>query len=325
MTNAIIVHEAGGPEVMKYEETEVPAPREGEARVRHTAIGLNFLDVYFRSGLYPTPGGLPMTPGSEGAGEVVALGEGVSDLKVGDRVAYVFPLGAYAGERNIAADRLVRIPDDIGDEQAAASMLAGMTAWYLLRRTFNVKRGDTVLFHAAAGGVGLIAGQWLKHLGARTIGTAGSAEKMKIAEAHGYDNVINYREENFVEAVRKLTDGKLCDVVYDSVGKDTFPGSLDCIRPLGLWVTFGQSSGPLPPVNMGLLSQKGSLFATRPTLFTYIAKRSELETAASEVFDLLRNNVISISVNQTFKLQDAVQAHRALEGRQTTGSTVLRP
>ncbi|MEZ5811517.1 MAG: quinone oxidoreductase [Rhizobiaceae bacterium] len=324
MTKAIVVHETGGPEVLSWQEREVPSPGAGEVTVAHKAVGLNFIDVYFRTGLYPAPGGLPFVPGNEGAGVVTALGEGVRGLKEGDRVAYAGPIGAYAETRNIAADRLVKVPDGISDEQAAAIMLAGMTVWYLLRRTFRVEKGNTILVHAAAGGVGLIAGQWASHIGATVIGTAGSAEKAELAKANGYDHVINYRTEDFVERVREITGGKLCDVVYDSVGKDTFPGSLDCIRPLGMWVSFGQSSGALPPVNLALLSQKGSLFATRPTLFTYIAERAELETAAGELFDLVGSGVIKVRVGQTFPLSDAAGAHRALEARKTTGATVLK-
>ncbi len=325
LSKAIVVRETGGPEVLRIEDRDVQPPGPGEVTIRHKAIGLNFIDVYFRTGLYPSPVGLPFVPGNEGAGVVEALGEGVTGLKKGDRVAYAGPLGAYSELRNMPADRVVSIPNAISDEQAAAIMLAGMTAWYLLRRTFKVQEGNTVLIHAASGGVGLIAGQWAKQLGATVIGTAGSAEKIELAKAHGYDHVINYRTENFADRVRELTGGRLCDVVYDSVGKDTFPASLDCIRPLGMWVTFGQSSGPLPPVNMGLLSQKGSLFATRPTLFTYIAKRSELETAAADLFDLVGRGIVKVHMGQTFPLEKAADAHRALEGRRTTGATVLMP
>ena len=264
MTKAIRIHANGGPEVLRYEDVEVGRPGKGEALIRHTAIGLNFLDIYYRSGLYPPPAGLPLIPGNEAAGVVIETGEGVDNVKPGDRVAYVGPLGAYAEERVIVADRLVKIPDGISDEQAGAMMLKGMTADYLLRRTHAVKPGDTVLYHAAAGGVGLIFGQWAKHLGATVIGTAGSADKIALAKAHGFDHVINYRDVDFVSAVREITDGRMCDVVYDSVGKDTFPASLDCLRPLGLFVSFGQSSGPIPPFNMAILSQKGSLVRHAP-------------------------------------------------------------
>lgn len=325
MAKAIRVHENGGPEVMRYEEVEVGRPGRGEVLVRHTAIGLNFLDCYYRSGLYPAPSGLPLTPGSEAAGEVIEAGEGVDQLQPGDRVAYVVPLGAYATERLIAADRLVKVPRDISDEQAAGMMLKGMTAEYLLRRTFSVKAGDTVLFHAAAGGVGLIAGQWAKHLGATVIGTAGSPDKIALARAHGYDHVIDYRREDFVSAVQEITGGRKCDVVYDSVGNDTFPGSLDCLRPMGMFVSFGQSSGPIPPFNLALLAQKGSLFATRPTIFVYNAQRSALEQSAAALFEVVQKGVVSVEINQRYALRDAARAHADLEGRRTTGTTVLLP
>lgn len=325
MAKAIRVHENGGPEVMRYEEVEVGRPGRGEVLVRHTAIGLNFLDCYYRSGLYPAPSGLPLTPGSEAAGEVIEAGEGVDQLQPGDRVAYVVPLGAYATERLIAADRLVKVPRDISDEQAAGMMLKGMTAEYLLRRTFSVKAGDTVLFHAAAGGVGLIAGQWAKHLGATVIGTAGSPDKIALARAHGYDHVIDYRREDFVSAVQEITGGRKCDVVYDSVGNDTFPGSLDCLRPMGMFVSFGQSSGPIPPFNLALLAQKGSLFATRPTIFVYNAQRSALEQSAAALFEVVHKGVVSVEINQRYALRDAARAHADLEGRRTTGTTVLLP
>ena len=251
MTKAIRIHANGGPEVLAYEDVEVGRPGKGEALIRHTAIGVNFIDIYFRSGLYPPPAGLPLIPGSEAAGVVIETGEGVDTVKPGDRVAYVGPLGAYAEERVIAADRLVKIPDGISDEQAAAMMLKGMTAAYLLLRTYPVKRGDVVLYHAAAGGVGLLFGQWAKHLGATVIGTAGSADKIALAKAHGYDHVINYRDSDFVAAVKEITGGKMCDVVYNSVGKDTFPASLDCLKPLGMFVSFGQSSGFDPALQHG--------------------------------------------------------------------------
>lgn len=325
MVHAIKVHETGGPEVMQWEEVEVGEPGAGEARIRHTAIGLNYIDVYFRSGLYPAPNGLPLVPGSEGAGVVVSVGEGVDSLKPGDRVAYAGPLGSYAEERIVAADRLVKIPDGVDDKTAAAMMLKGMTARYLLRRTYKVTPQTAFLFHAAAGGVGLIAGQWAKKLGATAIGTAGSPEKVKLALENGYSHVINYREENFVERVREITDGKLCDVVYDSVGKDTYPGSLDCIKPFGLWVSFGQSSGPITDFNMAILSQKGSLFATRPTISTYIAARADLEETANDLFDVVRSGDVKIRINQEYALKDAVRAHQDLQGRKTTGATVLIP
>ncbi len=325
MQKAIRIHKTGGPDVLTYEDVTVPTPGPGEALIRHTAIGLNFIDTYFRSGLYPAPNGLPLIPGNEGAGVVEALGAGVTNLAVGDRVAYAATIGAYAEKRVIAADRLVKIPEGVSDEQAAGMMLKGMTAWYLLRRTFKAKAGDKILFHAAAGGVGLIAGQWAKHLGVNTIGTAGSADKVKLALAHGYDHVINYRDQDFVAEVAKLTGGAKCDVVYDSVGKDTYPGSLDCLKPFGLFVSFGQSSGPIEGFNLAHLSQKGSLFATRPTLFTYVAPRAELETAAGELFDLVAKGIVTINVNQSYALKDAGRAHADLEGRRTTGTTVLIP
>jgi NADPH2:quinone reductase len=325
MTKAIRIHENGGPEVLKYEDYDPGRPAAGEVLIEHKAIGLNFLDVYYRTGLYPAPAGFPLIPGNEGAGVVLETGAGVEDLKRGDRVAYTGPLGAYSEQRVIAADKLVKLPDAISDEQAAGMMLKGMTAEYLLRRTFKVKKGDTILFHAAAGGVGLIAGGWAKHLGATVIGTVGSDEKVELARRHGYDHVINYRTRDFVAEVKKITDGKLCDVVYDSVGKDAFPASLDCLKPLGMWVSFGQSSGSVPPFNMGILAQKGSLFATRPTLFTYIAKRSDMEESANALFDVVSKGIVEISVNQKYRLADAAGAHRALEARKTTGTTVLLP
>ncbi|MBO6725178.1 MAG: quinone oxidoreductase [Rhizobiaceae bacterium] len=323
MIKAVRVHKHGGPEVLTYEDVELEKPGAGEVRIRHTAIGLNFIDCYFRTGLYPAPNGLPFIPGNEAAGEVVALGEGVSGLAVGDRIAYAGPLGAYAQERNIAADKIVKTPDAIGDEEAAAMMLKGMTAEYLLLRTYPVKAGDVVLNHAAAGGVGLILGQWAKHIGATIIGTAGSPEKVALAKAHGYDHVIDYSKENFVEAVAEITGGKKCDVVYDSVGKDTFEGSLDCLKPRGMFVSFGNASGPVPPFAPTLLSQKGSLFVTRPTLFTYIATRPELEASAGALFDVVSSGAVKINVNQRYQLKDAAQAHSDLEGRKTSGATVL--
>lgn len=325
MAKAIRVHEHGGPEVLRYEDHDAGKPGKGEALIRHTAIGLNFLDTYFRSGLYPAPAGLPLIPGNEAAGEVLEVGEGVDWVKPGDRVAYVGPLGAYAQERVIAADRLVKVPEGVSDEEAAGMMLKGMTVEYLLLRTYPVKPGDTVLYHAAAGGVGLIFGQWARKLGVTLIGTVGSAEKAELAKAHGYEHVINYRDEDFVARVKEITGGKMCDVVYDSVGKDTFPASLDCLRLRGMFVSFGQSSGPIPPFNMAVLSQKGSLFATRPTLFQYIATRDELEASAGALFDVVKSGDVQIRVNQRYALADAAKAHADLEGRKTTGTTVLIP
>ncbi len=325
MPKAIVVHAHGGPEVLSYEDVAAAEPGKGEVRVRNHAVGLNFIDVYFRTGLYPAPNGLPFTPGNEGAGEVVAVGAGVEDLRPGDRVAYAGTLGAYAEERLIAADRLVRTPEAISDEQAAAMMLKGMTAEYLLCRTFKVKPGDTILYHAAAGGVGLIVGQWAKHLGATVIGTASTPEKIALARAHGYDHVIDYTREDFVERVKEITGGRMCDVVYDSVGKDTFPASLDCLRPMGMFVSFGQSSGPIPPFNLAILSQKGSLFATRPTLFTYVAERANLESAAANLFSVVASGAVKIEINQRYALEDAAKAHADLEGRKTTGTSILLP
>ncbi|MCA1296989.1 quinone oxidoreductase family protein [Stappia indica] len=325
MVHAITVHETGGPDVLRWEEVSVGAPGPGEVRLRHTAVGLNYIDTYFRSGLYPAPAGLPFIPGNEGAGVVEAVGEGVTHLSADDRVAYAGPLGAYSEERLIAADRLVRIPEGIDDRTAAAMMLKGMTARYLLRQTYKVTSDTVLLFHAAAGGVGLIAGQWAATLGATAIGTVGSDEKAELARANGYTHVINYRTENFVERVKEITGGKLCDVVYDSVGKDTYPGSLDCLKPRGLWVSFGQSSGPIEDFNLAMLSAKGSLFATRPTLFSYIAERADLEETANDLFDVVGSGAVTIAVNQDYPLKDAKRAHEDLQGRKTTGASVLLP
>lgn len=325
MAMAIRVHRTGGPDVLTWEDVPVGDPGPGEARIRHTAVGLNFIDTYFRSGLYPAPSGLPFIPGNEGAGVIEAVGDGVSHVAVGDRVAYAGALGAYSQARVMPAGGLVRIPEGVSDDEAAAMMLKGMTARYLLRRTFRIGPETTLLFHAAAGGVGSIAGQWAKKIGATSIGTVSSEEKAELAKANGYTHVINYRTENFVERVKEITDGKGCDVVYDSVGKDTFPASLDCLRPLGMWVSFGQSSGALPDVNLGILAQKGSLFATRPTLFSYVAERADLEETANDLFSVVASGDVKIAVNQTYPLQDAQKAHEDLEGRRTTGQTVLKP
>jgi NADPH2:quinone reductase len=325
MAGMVRVHEVGGPEVLRYEQIDVGDPGPGQVRLRQTAIGLNYIDVYFRTGLYPAPS-LPFTPGLEGAGVVEAVGEGVTEVKVGDRVAYAAPpIGAYAEGRLHQADRLVQLPDAISDQQAAAMMLKGMTAQYLLRRTFPVKAGQTILFHAAAGGVGLIACQWAKHLGARVIGTVGSEAKAEVARAHGCDFPIRYDRDDVVSRVRELTDGKGVPVVYDSVGQSTFEQSLDCLSPLGMLVSFGQSSGSIPPVNLGILSQKGSLYVTRPTLMTYTASRQDLLASAKELFDVVQSGAVKIEINQTFPLRDVADAHRALEGRQTMGSTLLMP
>jgi NADPH:quinone reductase len=324
MTHAIRVHGYGGPEVLKWEEVEVGDPGPGEVKIRQTAVGLNYIDVYLRNGLYPQPS-FPFIPGMEGAGVVTSVGDGVRDLKVGRRVAYAGPTGAYAEERLIAADRVVKIPTAISDETAAAIMLKGMTAQYLVRRTYKVSRDTTLLFHAAAGGVGLIACQWAASLGATVIGTVGSAGKALIARAHGCDHVINIREEDLVAKVKDYTKGKGVDVVYDSIGKDTFPASLDCLKPLGTWVSFGQSSGPVPEFKITLLSQKGSLFATRPSLGTYTATRKDLVATANDLFEIVGEGKVKIAVNQTYPLSEAAQAHRDLEARLTTGSTVLLP
>ena len=324
MTHAIRVHEYGGPDVLKWEEVKVGEPGPGEVRIKQTAIGLNFIDIYLRTGLYPQPS-FPFIPGMEGAGIVTAVGEGVRDLKVGRRVAYAGPVGAYAEERLIAADRVVKIPNGVSDETAAAIMLKGMTAQYLLRRTYKVERDTTLLFHAAAGGVGLIACQWAHSLGATVIGTVGSAGKALIARAHGCDHVINIREEDLVAKVKDYTKGKGVDVVYDSIGKETFPASLDCLKPLGMWVSFGQSSGPVPEFKITLLSQKGSLFATRPSLNDYTRSRKDLVATANDLFEVIGDGKVKIAVNQTYPLVEAARAHHDLESRLTTGSTVLLP
>ena len=325
MTHAIVQEETGGPEVLVYREVPDPTPGPGQILVRHTAIGLNYLDTYFRSGLYPAPNGLPMTIGSEAAGVVEAVGSGVSDFAPGDRVAYAGPLGAYAVTRTMPAANAVKVPDGVSDETAAAMMLKGMTARYLLKQTYKVEPGTTILFHAAAGGVGLIAGQWAKALGATIIGTVGSAAKAELARANGYTHVINYAEEDFVARVKELTGGNGVDVAYDSVGQDTYPGSLDCLKPFGLWASFGQSSGPIKNFSLQHLSQKGSLYATRPTLFTYVAKRADLEANAADLFSVVASGEVSIDIGQTFPLAEAAEAHRALEGRKTHGSSILIP
>lgn len=325
MTHAIRIHATGGPEALKWEEINVGEPGPGEARVRHEAVGLNFIDVYHRTGLYPIPA-LPSGLGLEAAGVVEAVGKGVSEVAPGDRVAYAGgPVGAYAEMRLIPSHRLVKLPEAIDFRTAAAMMLQGLTAQYLLRRTFRIEPGHTILLHAAAGGVGLIACQWAKHLGATVIGTVGTPEKAELARAHGCDHTILYREENFVERVKEITGGGGVDVVYDSVGKDTFLPSLDCLRPLGMMVNFGNASGPAPALDLLLLSQKGSLFVTRPTLMTYTAQRDDLVAGAHELFEVVASGVVRIEVNQTYPLAQAAQAHRDLEARKTTGSTVLLP
>jgi NADPH2:quinone reductase len=325
MNHAIRIHEHGGPEVLRWEEVPMPSPGPGEALVKHAAVGLNYIDIYFRTGLYKPPA-LPATIGMEGAGTVEAVGEGVTDLKPGDRVAYATaPIGAYAQYRTLKADRLVKLPDAIGFEMAAAMMLQGMTAEYLLRRTFKVQPGQTILIHAAAGGVGLIMCQWAKHLGATVIGTVSSDEKAALAKAHGCDHPIVYTREDFQPRVKEITGGKMLPVVYDSVGRETFMKSLDCLAPLGLMVSFGNASGAVPPFEIGLLAAKGSLFLTRPTLASYTAKREDLAASAAALFEVVQKGAVKIEVNQRFPLKDAAEAHRALEGRRTTGSTVLIP
>jgi NADPH2:quinone reductase len=324
MHHAIRIHQTGGPEVLTWEAVEVPAPAAGEATVRQYAVGLNFIDIYHRTGLYPLP--LPSGIGLEGAGMVEAVGAGVTEVKVGDRVAYVGgPVGAYVEVRNIPAHRLLKLPDGIAFETAAAMMMRGLTTAYLLRRTYRAQPGDTVLIHSAAGGVGLIACQWAKALGATVIGTVGSPAKAELAKAHGCDHVINYSTENFTQRVREITGGEGVPVVYDGVGKDTFTGSLDCLRPLGMMVSYGSASGPVPPFDLLSLSQRGSLFVTRPSIAHYTAKRADLEALGAELFEVVASGKVRIEVNQAYPLKDAAQAHRDLEARKTTGSTILLP
>ena len=320
MVQAVVIEQTGGPEVLRWQTVDVAAPGPGEVRLRHRAVGLNYIDVYHRAGLYPLAG-VPAIIGMEGAGDVVAVGPDVADITVGDRVGYAGSLGAYAEERLIPAAQVVKLPDAISYEVAAAAMLQAMTVRYLFRETYPVSDQTIMLFHAAAGGVGLIACQWAKALGARMIGTVGSAEKAELATAHGCTDVINYKTESFVERVQELTDGQGCDVVYDSIGKDTFPGSLACLKPKGMWVSFGNASGPVPAFDLSEL--KGSLFACRPSLMAYTAERDDLVANANEVFAMLEAGKIKMSINQTFALSEAVEAHRALEARATTGSTIL--
>jgi len=323
-THAIRIAEFGGPDKMQWQEIDVPAPGPGELLLRQTACGLNFIDTYHRSGLYPIP--LPSGLGLEAAAVVEGIGSGVSEFKVGDRVGYNSgPIGAYAQRRVYPAAKVVKLPDGIDDPTAAAMLLRGMTVEYLIRRTYPVKKGQTVLFHAAAGGAGLIAGQWLSHLGVTVIGTVGSDEKAKLAREHGYHHVINYRSENFVARVKEITGGKGVPVVYDGVGKDVFLASLDCLSPRGMMVTFGNASGPSPAVEPLTLLQKGSLFLTRPTLGNYTATREELVESAKALFEVVLSGAVKIRVNQTYPLKDAAQSHRDLEARKTTGSTVLLP
>jgi len=322
--HAIRIHEHGGPEMMKWEIVEVGAPGPSEVRIRHIAVGLNYIDTYHRTGMYKIP--MPTVLGREGAGVIEVVGANVNDLKVGDRVAYASsPIGSYAEARLMPAERVVKVPDNVSDQQAASIMLKGMTAQYLLRRTFKVGPGITILFHAAAGGVGQIVSQWARHLGATVIGTVGSTAKAAIATKAGCHHVINYSTEDFVARVAEITGGKKCDVVYDGVGKDTFLKSLDCVRPLGTVVLFGNASGKVEPLDLNLLAAKGSLFVTRPTLDTFVAKREELVATANELFDVVGRGIVKIDINQTYPLKDAAQAHRDLEARKTTGSTVLIP
>jgi NADPH:quinone reductase len=324
MVKAIRIHKAGGPEVLVWEDVTVDKPGAGQILVRHGAIGLNYIDVYHRTGLYPIT--YPSGIGMEGAGTVETVGLGVTDLKPGDRVAYASaPLGAYAEARLMPADKVVRVPDSISDRDAAAMMLQGMTVEYLVRRTYPIKRGDAVVIHAAAGGIGLIFCQWAKHLGATVIGTVSSDEKAKLAKAHGCDHAIIYTREDFAKRVREITGGAGVPVVYDSIGKDTFEGSLDCLRPRGLMVSFGNASGPVPPFSPAILSAKGSLYLTRPSLVAYTATRADLIDSAKALFDVVTSGAVKITVNQTYPLKDAAQAHHDLEARKTTGSTVLLP
>ena len=321
---AIRMFKTGGPEVMEWVDVEVGLPGPNEVRIKHEAVGLNYIDVYFRVGMYPQP--LPASLGMEGAGVVESVGPGVTHVKVGDRVAYAGrPPGAYSQVRLMPAETLVKLPDAISFEQGAAMMLQGLTVQYLLNDSYQVKPGDVVLFHAAAGGVGLIACQWLKALGATVIGTVGSEEKAALAKAHGCDHTINYNKENFVERTRELTNGKGVPVVYDSIGKDTFMQSLDCLSPRGMMVTYGNASGPVPPVDVSILGGKGSLKLTRPTVMTYAHNRALLEPMSADLFDRVSKGQIKIEVNQTYQLENVAQAHRDLESRKTTGSTVLMP
>ena len=323
MTKAVIVRQLGGPEVLSYEDWPLGSPGPGQVALRQTAIGLNFVDTYQRSGLYPVQ--LPFVAGNEGAGVITAVGEGVTDLKVGDRVAYQGQVGAYAAERLAAAERMVPVPDGIDDRTAAAIMLKGLTAYYLLFKTWALARGETILWHAAAGGTGLIATQWAKSLGATVIGTAGSDEKVALAKAHGCDHVINYNSEDFATRVRELTGGRGVDVVYDGVGKATFEKSLDCLRPRGLMVSFGNASGVVSIPDVTLLSRKGSLYVTRPTGTHYLGRREDLLEGAGKLFDAVMSGAVKVEIGRTFPLSEAAEAHRALEGRDTTGSVVLLP
>jgi NADPH:quinone reductase len=325
MTKAVRIHETGGPEKLIYEDVEVGKPGKSQVRLRQTVIGLNYIDVYHRSGLYPVPFDLPLTIGTEAAGVVEEIGDGVTDVKLGDRVAYAPVIGSYAEERLIPANRLIKLPDSIDDKTAAAMMLQGMTASYLLRRTFPVQKGQTILLYAAAGGVGLILAQWAKYLGATVIGVVGSADKAKLAMENGCAHTINYATENVPERVADITGGAKVPVVYDSVGKDTFVDSLDCLQPMGTMVSFGNSSGALPPIDGGLLSAKGSLYFTRPGLMHHVASREQLLDLAQSLFDVVEGGHVKIHLNQEYALKDIQQVHKDLEARKTTGSTVLIP
>ncbi len=324
MTNAIRIHQHGGPEVMKWEAIEVAAPGPGQVKVRQHAVGVNYIDTYHRTGLYKLAA-MPAVLGMEGAGEITAVGPGVTDMTVGERVAYANPMGSYAEERLMPVDRIVKLPGAIDYKTAAAMMLQGQTVRYLLRQTYRVGPGTTMLFHAAAGGVGLIACQWARHLGATIIGTVGSDDKAALAKANGATHVINYKTEDFVKRTKEITGGAGVDVVYDGVGKDTFPGSLDCLKPMGLWASFGNASGPVPPFDLGMLAAKGSLYATRPSLVTYTAKKEDNIANANDLFEVVSKGIVKIAVNHTYPLKEAAQAHRDLEGRKTTGSIVLLP
>jgi NADPH2:quinone reductase len=323
MTKAVRVHEIGGPEVLTYEDVQVPAPAAGEVRIRQHAIGVNFIDTYFRSGLYKAPQ-LPFIAGNEASGEVIEVGPGVTGFHPGDRVAYYSALGSYATERVFAAERLVKLPDRITHEQGAVLMLKGLTVWYLLHKTFKVEPHHRVLIHAAAGGIGLLACQWAKAMGAHVIGTVGSKEKGELALANGCDHVIYYNEENFVDRVKQISRNELCDVVYDGVGKTTYPGSLSCLKPRGMWVSFGNASGPVPPFAIAELNNHGSLFATRPKLNDYVAKRSELLEGADTLFSAVIDGKLHVPINHAYALKDAAKAHMDLEARKTTGAVILK-
>lgn len=324
MSKAVRVHQVGGPEVMIYEDVDVPAPGAGEVRIRQHAIGLNFIDTYYRTGLYKAPG-LPFIVGNEASGEVISVGSGVTNFHPGDRVAYYFNLGGYATERNIPADKLVKLPDHISHEQAAVLMLKGLTVYYLLHKTFKVEPGHRVLIHAAAGGIGLLACQWAKALGANVIGTVGTEEKAKLALSNGCDHVILYKQEDFAERVKQISRGELCDVVYDGVGKDTFAGSLKSLKQRGLFVSFGNASGPVPPFSIAELNNHGSLFATRPKLNDYVGTRKELMEGADTLFAAVISGTLHVPINHAYALKDAQKAHRELESRMTTGSGILKP